>query len=376
MTEVDYYEIVRQKLSLGPLYAPKHKKINELLRILWNEEEIKILSFFKDADHYNSLEELEERAGIPKEEFKSILDNSYAKGTIARIETEMGFLYSLIPLLPGIFEKYFIRRNDTDENIKKVAEIYKNFVFKEFLPPLMVESDLKFFRPRLPSDAKEKLIEIDKSIDVESQVLPYELVSQLIDKYDIFTVIPCQCRLIGEYSGDLCEVAPTEMGCFLAGVGALSSIERGSPKLNKEEALEYFKKTEKAGLIHNTVADSSIDSTLFVCNCCSCHCGALRAKDRRYLATMVSNYLPKINNEICTKCETCLKKCPMGAIYHKFPNELDSTDERMFIDEDDCLGCGVCATNCPNNAIKLVKVRDNIPTEKFKIGSKTLLELI
>jgi translation initiation factor RLI1 len=48
----------------------------------------------------------------------------------------------------------------------------------------------------------------------------------------------------------------------------------------------------------------------------------------------------------------------------------------MFINEDYCLGCGVCAANCPNDAIKLVKVRDNIPQEKFKIGTKTFLELV
>jgi len=66
----------------------------------------------------------------------------------------------------------------------------------------------------------------------------------------------------------------------------------------------------------------------------------------------------------------------MGVIFHKLPNEPDSSDEHMFINEDYCLGCGVCAANCPNDAIKLVKVRDNIPTEKFKIGTKTFLELI
>ena len=37
MTEIDNYEIVRQKLSLGPLYAPKHKKVYELMKLLWNE---------------------------------------------------------------------------------------------------------------------------------------------------------------------------------------------------------------------------------------------------------------------------------------------------------------------------------------------------
>ena len=34
MSETDYYEIVRQKLKLGPLYAPKHKKILEFMNML------------------------------------------------------------------------------------------------------------------------------------------------------------------------------------------------------------------------------------------------------------------------------------------------------------------------------------------------------
>jgi len=372
MSEIDNYEIVRQKLILGPLYAPKHKKVYELMKILWSKEEIKILSYFENADKYNTLRELEKKSGIPKKEIKSILERLRSKGTIAKRVTK----YSLIPLLPGIFERYFIYRNDTEENLKKVAELYRWF-FKNFLPPFLVESKLKLFRPRLPFDAKEKLIEIDESLDVDSQILPLELVSQLIDNYDMFTYIPCQCRLIAEYTGEPCEVAPAEMGCFLAGEGARSAIEGGFPNLSKEEAIEYLRKTEKAGLIHSCVADSSIESTLFICNCCSCHCGALvAAKEHKYYATLASNYIPKINNDLCTKCEICLNKCPMGVIYHKLPNEPDSSDERMFINEEYCIGCGVCATNCPNDAIKLVKVRDNIPTEKYKFGTKTFTELV
>lgn len=66
----------------------------------------------------------------------------------------------------------------------------------------------------------------------------------------------------------------------------------------------------------------------------------------------------------------------MGIIYHRFPNEMDSSDENMFINEEYCIACGVCASNCPNNAIKLVKIRDNFFTEKIKFGTKTMRELI
>jgi hypothetical protein len=192
MSDIDNYEIVRQKLSLGSLYAPKHKKIFELMKILWNEEEIEILSKFEGADKYTSVIALEKSTGIPKDKLVSILDELYDKGTIAKVEK----VYGLVPILPGIFERYFIRRTDSEENLAKVAELFRWF-FKSFLPTLLVETNLKFFRPRLPIGAKDKLIEIDESLDVESQILPYELVSQLIDNYEVFTVIPCQCRLIG-----------------------------------------------------------------------------------------------------------------------------------------------------------------------------------
>ena len=43
MTKIDYYETVRQKLVLGPLKAPKHRKVTKLMKIFWNEDEIKLL---------------------------------------------------------------------------------------------------------------------------------------------------------------------------------------------------------------------------------------------------------------------------------------------------------------------------------------------
>ncbi|MHA1987788.1 MAG: hypothetical protein ACW98D_14225, partial [Promethearchaeota archaeon] len=70
MTEVDYYETVRQKLVIGPLKTPKHRKITKLMKIFWNEEEIKLLSHFERADQWTSIKQLEERSGLSKDEIK------------------------------------------------------------------------------------------------------------------------------------------------------------------------------------------------------------------------------------------------------------------------------------------------------------------
>ena len=372
MTESDHYETIRQKLKLGPLIAPKHKKVEKLLRIFWNEEEAEILSQFNGCDTPTTLRELVDRTGKSKQEIKNILKASLRKKTIIRLGTR----YSLIPLVPGIFEHYFIRRKDTEENQKKVAEIYR-YLFKHFLPSLIEDSDLILFRPRLPLAAKEKLIEIDESFDVQQQILSYELIEEIINKYEHFMTIPCQCRLIGEYAGEPCKVAPPELGCFLAGPLAKMGIDEGAPALTKEEAIEFIKKTEKAGLVHHCVADNSVDSGLLLCNCCNCHCGTLiPAKEHKKVASIPSNYIPKFNKELCTNCELCLRKCPMGAIYHRWPNLEDKSDEYMYLKKEFCIGCGVCANNCPNNALMLIKVGDNKFEERIKFGSKTLLDLL
>lgn len=350
----------------------------KLLEIFWNEEEIKILSQFETADKCITVKQLEERTSIPKKEIKEILANTVEKGTIDRNMSK----YCLLPLIPGIFERYIQRRKDTEENFTKAAKLYR-VVMKDVLSQEVIEQDFKIFRSLLPIEATEKLIEINEEFDVQSQVLPYELVKNLIDNNEHFAVIPCRFRLIGELSGDPCEVAPAEMGCFIVGISAQRIIQEGLPgarQLTKEQAIDFIKETEKAGLVLNTIWDTGYESSHFICNCCSCHCGALLPSNRFRLtekdgAVQPSNFAPKFNMDLCVKCETCVRKCPNEAIYHKWPNEEDSSDERMILREDLCIGCGICAANCPKDAIKIVKVRDIEPPEKNKIGNKTFLEI-
>ena len=121
MTEIDYYEEVRQKLTLGPLHAPKHEKTFKIMKLLWNEEEIKLLSHFPIAGETISLRNLVEQTGIPKKDLKIILNSLAEKGTISKSGNKFG----LIPLAPGVFEKYFLAEKDTKENMEKIAVIFR-----------------------------------------------------------------------------------------------------------------------------------------------------------------------------------------------------------------------------------------------------------
>ncbi|GAG17817.1 unnamed protein product, partial [marine sediment metagenome] len=151
MTEIDDYEIVRSKMVIGPVSTPKHKKVLKLLKVFWNEEEIKILKHFDPADKWMTLKQLEERTGIPKKELKSILARSV---DIRTIDKE-GAKYCLKPIIPGIFEGYFIERKDTEENHTEAAKLYRD-ILKEVMPQNHYESEFKLFSPLLPIEAEEK----------------------------------------------------------------------------------------------------------------------------------------------------------------------------------------------------------------------------
>ncbi|MFX0132912.1 MAG: 4Fe-4S binding protein, partial [Candidatus Hodarchaeota archaeon] len=357
MTEIDLYENIRQKLTIGAFGTPKHEKIIELMKVFWNEEAIKILSHFPKSGKLISIKELVEKTGIPKTEIKSVLKNLVKRHTIAKIGTK----YGLVPLLPGIFEGYFLSRADTKENLEKAAVLYR-FLIKNLASLTSQAEEVRNFlrrtsitSPLLPYEAQERLIKIDETMEIEKRIIPIEIVKDMIDKNDIFGVLTCPCRLVGEMSGEPCKVAPAEMGCFVVGLGAQMGIQAGIARpLTKEEAIDYIKKTEEAGLVH-TVMGASKDQVFSICNCCNCHCGALLPTSKTKFELKFigqSNYSPKRDPELCILCEKCVEMCPMDAISHP------SGEDNLIFNSNLCIGCGLCAVNCPENAILMEKVRD------------------
>jgi len=54
--------------------------------------------------------------------------------------------------------------------------------------------------------------------------------------------------------------------------------------------------------------------------------------------------MPWISKELCTGCQECVDECSVGAI---------SMDEEIaFINEDECIRCGVCHDICPEDAVR------------------------
>jgi len=58
-------------------------------------------------------------------------------------------------------------------------------------------------------------------------------------------------------------------------------------------------------------------------------------------------YRPVVNHDTCINCLRCYLVCPDGTIF--------KDNGKIGIDYDYCKGCGVCAHECPKDAIEMVK---------------------
>ena len=55
--------------------------------------------------------------------------------------------------------------------------------------------------------------------------------------------------------------------------------------------------------------------------------------------------MPWINEDLCVGCGVCVDDCPVGAITLK-------EDQKAVINEDECIRCGRCHDVCPEEAVR------------------------
>jgi len=72
----------------------------------------------------------------------------------------------------------------------------------------------------------------------------------------------------------------------------------------------------------------------------------------------VAKNIGVVNEDKCVICLTCYRCCPHGAIYWG--------DKKAVISPMACQGCGICASECPMDAIQIGGFNDEEITEKVK----------
>jgi len=357
MNKKDIFDKLVDHLGGGELSTlPQAQELFEIFDILFTPEEAEYALQMPVARTGEiSLEDLAQKMGKPIEEVREVVERMARACTVQAIRKgEDNTLYcSAFPLVPGILESAFSKGIDNEKK-QRLADGW-NKVF----PGLWDEMSRSNF-PIL------RWFPINERVDANSQVLAFEDISNIVKKAETLAVIHCHCRTVAEKRCN--HIMET---CIVLNDWAEYLIQyQGARRWTVKEVLQRLKECEEDGLVHmagNTTEGN--DDT--ICNCCPCCCGALSAyvenRDTHIMAR--SNFEPKVDHEACTLCLSCNEICPTKAIMEVSEKTTSGTEARIIVQESQCIGCGLCSTHCPEDAIHMKKVRDVMPP-------KTDLELM
>ena len=71
--------------------------------------------------------------------------------------------------------------------------------------------------------------------------------------------------------------------------------------------------------------------------------------------------------DACTKDFVCVAECATAAIAPTVGDPVAGTVSQVFINPDECIDCGNCASFCEQNAIYPI---DELPTDKAEFAEK------
>ena len=306
-----------------------------VLKWIFTPEEAELASKMKLKSE--TLKKMSRRLKIPVSVLEEKMIVMKSKGQIYINKTKSGEKkYGLMPFAIGIYEDQIHR---IDSEFSEIMEEY----FDKTKGEILFSSD-----PPIT-----KVIPVKSAIKTEIGIHPRNEAEKLIMNAKSWGLRECICKIQQEEIGNPCKY-PKEV-CLMFSSKENDYVDSHKTKIiTKEEALEVLRKAERAGLIHSKMNIS--EGQDFICNCCTCCCGVLRALVQydQPNAFVKSDYQIKIDEERCSGCGICIDRCQFNA--------LELHDEKSIVN-DRCVGCGNCVITCPEEAVFLV------PREKSDISS-------
>jgi Pyruvate/2-oxoacid:ferredoxin oxidoreductase delta subunit len=332
------YLALQERLHKNPIGAPATEELFEILRLRFTKEEAEIGARMPLTPA--PLELLSKRIGQAPDRLHDKLERMAEKGLVLDFEAHGKRFYMLAPTVIGFFEFTFMRLHKDLPN-KKLADLLSAY----------------FNGPSFAANAFRGETQIGRALvheqtlsdELRAEILPYEQTSEILKKAELRAVGLCYCRHKALHHGTPCK-KPLEV-CTSLNETAEWVIKRGYGKeVSAEEALDIAAMTRDNCMVH--IGDNVKNNVSYICHCCGCHCGQLRAINYNGIRNAVhtSNYLASVDEDKCKACGRCVKHCPVMAIEVK---AADFGKASAQVDEELCLGCGVCSVACKNKAMDM-----------------------
>jgi ferredoxin len=352
------YVSLARRLNKFPQGAPPSELLFKILAVIFSEEEARLVAQLplrpftaRRAARIWKVSELDAERR---------LENLASRALLFDVNREGATTYVVAPPVAGFFEMAMMHaRPDIDQ--RALAELFHEYVLADdgFLRALMTEGHTQFGRMLVHEPAL--------SPENELHVLDYERASHVIESASHRAVILCYCRHTMVHLDRACD-APLEV-CMAFNTGAEYLIHRGHARsVETSEAMELLRLAYERNLVQ--FAENVRERVNFMCNCCGCCCEAMLAARRFAILQPVhtTSFMPRVDVAACNGCGTCVKMCPVEAIsLQARPHvaavwrargveavPVSHSTQVARVDDQVCLGCGVCARVCARRAVALV----------------------
>lgn len=342
-TKSGYIRLV-DRLNRFPQGAPPSKLLYKIIEMLFSEKEAELVSLLPLRPF--SAEKAAHVWKMDRVRTRKILDQLCGRAVLLDIQENNRQVYCLPPPMAGFFEFSLMRiRGDIDQ--KLLSELYYQYlnVEEDFIKNLFLTGDTKLGRVFV----HEPVLSRENAL----QILDYERATQVINTASHIGISTCYCRHKMAHMGRDCD-APKEI-CMTFNSVASSLIKYDyARRVEVSECLELL----ETAYSHNLVqfGDNVREDVSFICNCCGCCCEAMTTTRKFAILQPVhtTNFIPKIQDEICTGCIKCVTVCPVEAMSLVSANDPHHPKKKKArVNEKICLGCGICARVCPENCIDL-----------------------
>ncbi len=326
MSDEAYHKVAKVLDTLPNGFPATESGIEiRILKKIFSPEEADLFCDLRLTDE--TAAEIAKRTDRPLKGLEEKLVSMGERGELLAYQSNGVWKFRMVPWVVGLYE-FQLKRMD-----REFAEMCAEY-------DMLWGANFLRYGPQIM-----QVIPIEKEIPVKQEALTYHQVSNLIEQSRSFAVNECICRkkqgLLGKPCTkpfEVCLAMHTEPGRF-----------EGSPLvktiITKEEAYKVLRESEEAGLVHMTTNVES--GHWFICNCCGCCCGVLRAVNMGFPQIVNSHYYAEIDSDKCSACGTCAdERCQAQAI------KMDG--DSYSVVKEKCIGCGLCATTCPEEAIRLV----------------------